>query len=52
MVQGGLHQGMAVCEGLPGLPVALPAPRLVLYSSPHSLALALVPHRSILGMGS
>ena len=28
MVQGGLHRGMAVCKGAPGLPVAQPAPGL------------------------
>ena len=29
MVQGGLHRGLAVCEGSPGLVVAQPTPGLV-----------------------
>ena len=28
VAQGGLHQGVAVCEGFPGLPVVLPTPGL------------------------
>ena len=26
MAQGGLHRGVVVCKGAPGLPVALPVP--------------------------
>ena len=29
MVQGGLHRGVVVCKGAPGLPVAQPTPGLV-----------------------
>ena len=37
MVQGGLHQGVAVCVGSPGLRLAQPAPRLVFCHPPNPL---------------
>ena len=37
MVQGGLHRGVAVCMGSPGLPVVEPAPGLVHCHAPTPL---------------
>ena len=42
MVQGGLHQGVAVCMGSPGLPVAQPGPGLV-HCHPHPPCTRYVP---------
>ena len=38
MAQGGLHRGVAVCKGAPGLPVTQPAPGLAsVFSAPHPI---------------
>ena len=38
MAQGGLHWGVAVCKGAPGLPVTQPAPGLAsVFSAPHPI---------------
>ena len=51
MAQGGLHRGVAVCKGAPGLPVAQPFPGLVLLSLlPQPLHRVSV-HRCIMGWG-
>ena len=51
MVQGGLYRGVAVCKGVPGLPVDQPTPGLAIaYSVPQPIHRVFL-HRCIMGWG-
>ena len=51
VAQGGLHRGLAVCKGAPGLPVAQPFPGLLLLSLLPNPLHSVSVHRCIMGRG-